>query len=149
MGAVQRVLFVCVHNSARSQMAESWMNHLCPDGFMASSAGLEPGKLNPLAVAVMKEAGIDIAGKSTRSIDEVIEAGETFDYVVTVCDEASAERCPYFPGQGRRLHMGFPDPATVEGSEEEKLQAVRAIRDAIREAVEAFCRDRAREGSGS
>jgi len=147
--SIQRVLFVCVHNSARSQMAEAWMNHLCPERFLASSAGLEPGTLNPLAVAVMKEAGIDISGKSTRGIDDVIAAGETFDYVVTVCDEASAERCPYFPGQGRRLHMGFPDPGAVEGTEEEKLQTARAIRDAVREAVEAFCRDRAHEGDGA
>ena len=142
MGAVERVLFVCVHNSARSQMAEAWMNRLCGDRFQASSAGLEPGKLNPLVVAVMKEAGIDISGKSTRGINDVIEAGETFDYVVTVCDEASAERCPYFPGQGKRLHMGFADPAVVEGTEEEKLQIIRTIRDSIKKAVEEFCRDR-------
>jgi arsenate reductase len=142
MAPVERVLFVCVHNSARSQMAEAWMNHLCGGRFRASSAGIEPGQLNPLVVAVMKEAGIDISGKSTRGIDSVIEAGEMFDYVITVCDEASAERCPYFPGQGKRLHMGFPDPGAVEGTEEEKLQIVRKIRDSIRAAVEAFCRDR-------
>ncbi len=144
MGAVERVLFVCVHNSARSQMAEAWMNRLCGDRFRASSAGLEPGKLNPLVVAVMKETGIDLSGKATRGIDDVVAAGETFDYVVTVCDEASAERCPYFPGQGRRLHMGFADPGAVEGTDEEKLRTIRAIRDSIREAVDAFCRYRAR-----
>ncbi|MBP8696879.1 MAG: arsenate reductase ArsC [Syntrophobacterales bacterium] len=136
----KRVLFVCIHNSARSQMAEAWMNRLCGDRFEAESAGLEPGVLNPLAVAVMKEAGIDISGKSTRSVFDVLKAGTLFSHVITVCDESAAEACPIFPGPAKRLHMGFTDPSRLEGTEEEKLAQVRLIRDAIRKAVEEFCR---------
>jgi arsenate reductase len=139
MGPNKRVLFVCIHNSARSQMAEAWMNHLCGNQFNASSAGLEPGTLNPLVVAVMKEVGIDISGKSTRGISDVIASGETYDYVITVCDGAAAEQCPYFPGQGKRIHLSFTDPASIEGSEEVKLAIVRVIRDSIKVAVEEFC----------
>src|ERR1043166_8915948 len=93
-----KVLFICVHNSARSQMAEAWLNHLCGDFFEAQSAGLEPGKLNPLVVEVMAEATIDISKKKTQSVDEVLRAGSAFDFVITVCDESKAERCPIFPG---------------------------------------------------
>jgi arsenate reductase len=135
----EKVLFVCIHNSARSQMAEAWMNHLCGDRFDAESAGLEPGALNPLAVAVMKEAGIDISGKTTRSVFDVLKAGTLFSYVITVCDESAAEACPIFPGPAKHVHMGFTDPSKVEGTEEQKLARVRVIRDSIKEAVEAFC----------
>ena len=100
----QKVLFVCIHNSARSQMAEAWLNHLYGDRFDATSAGLEPGVLNPYAVRVMAEAGIDIAGASTKSVFEVYKAGQLFHYVVTVCDREAAERCPIFPGVTERLH---------------------------------------------
>jgi len=136
----QKVLFVCIHNSARSQMAEAWMNHLCGDRFEAESAGLEPGMLNPLAVAVMKEAGIDISHKSTRSVFDVLKAGTLFSWVITVCDESAAEACPIFPGPAKHVHLGFTDPSRVEGTQEEKLARVRAIRDSIRTAVEDFCR---------
>jgi len=136
----EKVLFVCIHNSARSQMAEAWMNHLCGDRFEAESAGLEPGVLNPLAVAVMKEAGIDISHKSTRSVFDVLKAGTLFSWVITVCDESAAEACPIFPGPAKHVHLGFTDPSRVEGTQEEKLARVRAIRDSIRTAVEDFCR---------
>ena len=136
----KKVLFVCIHNSARSQMAEAWMNHLCGDRFEAESAGIEPGALNPLAVAVMKEAGIDISHKATRSVFDVLKAGTVFTWVITVCDESAAEACPIFPGPARHVHMGFTDPARVEGTREEKLARVRVIRDSIRKAVEEFCR---------
>jgi arsenate reductase len=136
----KKVLFVCIHNSARSQMGEAWMNHLCGDRFEAQSAGLEPGMLNPLAVTVMKEAGIDISHKSTRSVFDVLKAGTLFSYVITVCDESAAEACPIFPGQAKHVHLGFTDPSRVEGVEEEKLARVREIRDSIRKAVEDFCR---------
>jgi len=136
----QKVLFVCIHNSARSQMAEAWMNHLCGDRYAAESAGLEPGMLNPLAVAVMKEAGIDISHKSTRSVFDVLKAGTLFSYVITVCDESAAEACPIFPGPAKHVHLGFTDPSKVEGTQEEKLARVRVIRDSIRTAVEDFCR---------
>ncbi len=135
----QRVLFVCIHNSARSQMAEAWLNHYCGDYFEAQSAGLEPGTLNPLVVEVMKEAGIDIAHKKTQAAFDVFKRGERFNYVITVCDEASAERCPVFPGLTQRLHWGFPDPSKAAGSDVEKLQEIRAIRDAIKQRIEAWC----------
>jgi arsenate reductase len=136
----ERILFVCVHNSARSQMAEAWLNHLCGDQFEASSAGLEAGALNPLAVQVMKEVGIDISQKKTQTVFDLVKAGKVYSYVITVCDEASAERCPIFPGVTRRLHWSFPDPATVTGTTEEKLEKVRNIRDDIRSAVEEWCK---------
>lgn len=94
----KRVLFVCVHNSARSQMAEAFLNNLGGDRFEAVSAGLEPGTLNPLVVEVMKEAGIDISQNRTKSVFDLFKKGELFSYVITVCDEASAQRCPVFPG---------------------------------------------------
>jgi arsenate reductase (thioredoxin) len=135
----KKVLFVCIHNSARSQMAEAWLNHLCGENFAAESAGLEPGKLNPLAVAVMRELGIDISGKKTRAVSDVLKSGQSFSYVVTVCDETSAERCPIFPGVTTRLHWGFPDPAAVTGTDAERLAKVRTIRDAIRSKIETWC----------
>lgn len=136
----KKVLFVCIHNSARSQMAEAWMNRLCGDRFQAESAGLEPGILNPLVVAAMKEVGIDISGKTTRSVFDVLKAGTLFSHVITVCDEAAAEACPIFPGPAKHVHMGFTDPSRLEGTEKEKLAQVRVIRDSIREAIEVFCR---------
>jgi arsenate reductase len=136
----KKVLFVCIHNSARSQMAEAWMNRLCGDRFEAESAGLEPGGLNRLAVAAMKEVGIDISGKATRSVFDVLKAGTLFSHVITVCDESAAEACPIFPGPAKHVHMGFTDPSRIEGTEEQKLERVRLIRDSIREAVEAFCK---------
>ncbi len=135
----ERVLFVCVHNSARSQMAEAWLNRLCGDRFEGQSAGLEPGVLNPLAVTVMAEAGIDISANRTKSVFELVEAGTTFSYVITVCDETNAERCPVFPGFAKRLHWSFPDPASLKGDYEERLAACRKIRDAIKDAVVAWC----------
>jgi arsenate reductase len=135
----QKVLFICVHNSARSQMAEAWLNYTCHDYFDAHSAGLEPGKLNPLAVQVMAEVGIDISRKKTQSTFDVFKSGQFFSYVITVCDEANAERCPIFPGPSQRLHWSFADPSTVTGSEEEKLNQVRRIRDEIRCKVEEWC----------
>src|SRR5271167_1983125 len=115
------VLFVCVHNSARSQMAAAFLNAICPDDFFAESAGLEPGTLNPLAVAAMREVGIDISSNETKSAFDLFAAGRHFSYVVTVCDETSAERCPVFPGSALRLHWSFPDPASLQGTWEERL----------------------------
>ncbi|MGZ6210488.1 MAG: arsenate reductase ArsC [Syntrophales bacterium] len=137
----KKVLFVCVHNSARSQMAEAWMNHICGDQFQAESAGLEPGSLNPLAVATMREVGIDISGKKTRSVFDIFKSGEVFSYVITVCDESAAERCPIFPGPANRLHWSFTDPSALQGTEQEKRMRMREIRDAIRGKVEVFCGD--------
>ncbi len=132
----QKVLFICIHNSARSQMAEAWVNHLYGDLFEAQSAGLEPGTLNPLVVQAMKEVGIDISRNKTKSVSDFVKSGNFFSYVITLCDEASAERCPIFPGVTKRLHWGIPDPSAVTGTPEEKLEKIRAIRDAIRSSVE-------------
>lgn len=133
-----KILFVCIHNLARSQMAEALVNRLGGGRWEARSAELEPGTLNPLVVEVLHEEGIDIAGKATRGVAEVIESGEEFGTVVTVCDEASAERCPAFPGGGRRLHWSFPDPSKFEGSHAEKLAQTRQVRDAIQARVRRF-----------
>lgn len=133
-----RVLFVCIHNSARSQMAEALLKQLGGSRFEAFSAGLEPGTLNPLAVEVMAEEGIDISGNQTKSVFDFSGNGTSFDYVVTVCDGASAEKCPFFPGIAERLHWGFEDPAALEGDHAGKLAATRRIRNEIQAKVEAF-----------
>jgi arsenate reductase len=137
----QNVLFICIHNSARSQMAEAWLNHICGDAFAAESAGLEPGTLNPLVVEAMQEAGIDISKKKTRAVADVLKSGKLFSYVVTVCDETSAERCPIFPGAAQRLHWGFPDPSTLTGNHDEKMANARKIRDQIRSRIEEWCNE--------
>ncbi|MGZ5020036.1 MAG: arsenate reductase ArsC [Chthoniobacterales bacterium] len=137
----KKVLFICVHNSARSQMAEAWLNHICGETFAAESAGLEPGTLNPLVVEAMAEAGIDISNKKTQAVFDVFKSGRLFAYVITVCDETSAERCPIFPGVAARLHWSFPDPSTLVGSHSEKLAKVREIRDEIRDRIEEWCEE--------
>jgi len=135
----KRVLFVCIHNSARSQMAEAFLNQLCGDDFEAHSAGLEPGKLNPIVVEAMQEVGIDISGNQTKGVFDFVKSGTLFAYVITVCDEASAERCPIFAGITKRLHWSFPDPSAVAGSHEEKLAKAREIRDTIKKKIEGWC----------
>lgn len=136
---MKNVLFVCIHNSARSQMAEAFLNAHGAGSYAAASAGLEPGTLNPLVVEVMREVGIDISQAQTKSVADMLARGPVFDAVVTVCDEANAERCPAFPGGGERLHWGFPDPSVVTGSHDERLAAIRTIRDQIRTQVAAWC----------
>jgi arsenate reductase len=133
-----KVLFVCIHNSARSQMAEAFLNKLGGGHFEAESAGLEPGVLNPLVVESMKEIGIDISGNKTKEVFDFFKQGKLFSYVITVCDEASAEACPVFPGMAKSLHWSFPDPSGFKGSSEEKMAQVRKVRDAIRVKVEGF-----------
>ena len=135
-----KVLFVCIHNSARSQMAEAFLKSMAGDRYEVKSAGLEPGALNPLVVEVMAEVGIDIATHRTKSVFDLLSAGERFDHVVTVCDDASAEACPMFPGPGRRVHWGFNDPGRIEGSREEKLAKIRVIRDDIRSRIREWLR---------
>jgi arsenate reductase len=127
------VLFVCVHNSARSQMAEALLNQMAGDRYSAQSAGLEPGTLNPLAVEVMREIGLDISQNQTKDVFDFFKKGALFSYVVTVCDGASAERCPIFPGNTPRVHCSFPDPAALTGSHEEQLAETRKIRDQIKD----------------
>lgn len=126
-----KVLFICVHNSARSQMAEAFLNAYGSDRFAAESAGLEPGVLNPLVVKAMAEMGFDIAAKKTRGAFDLLRRGEWYSWVITVCDESQAEACPIFPGAGRRQHWSFPDPSAFNGSENEKMEQVRQLRDRI------------------
>jgi arsenate reductase len=135
------VLFVCVRNSSRSQMAEAFLNDLCPDDFIAESAGLEPGTLDPLAVALMQEVGIDISACESKSVFDIFKAGKTYAHVITVCDEASSERCPVFPGRARRRHWSLKDPVSLKGSWEERLSQARPIRDEIRSRILAWCKE--------
>ena len=135
----KNVLFICIHNSARSQMAEAFLNETCGGQFEACSAGLEPGKLNPIVVEAMQEIGIDISGNQTKAVSDIIKSGHSFSYVITVCDETSAERCPIFPGATTRLHWSFPDPSSLQGSDEEKLKKTRAIRDTIKARIQEWC----------
>jgi arsenate reductase len=135
----KRVLFVCIHNAARSQMAEAFLNHICGGEFEAHSAGIEAGKLNPIVVEAMRDIGMDIAGNQTKAVLDMIKSGSTFHYVITVCDETSAERCPIFPGVTARLHWSFPDPSSFQGTRDEKLERTRIIRDMIKAKIEEWC----------
>ena len=133
------VLFICVHNSGRSRMAEGFLNAHCGEYFAAQSAGLEPGTVNPLAADVMQELGIDISAKASQAVFDVWRDGPVFGYVISVCSETESAGCPIFPGPAKRLHWPFPDPSKVQGTHDEKLQQVREIRDMIRAQVEDWC----------
>ena len=111
----KKVLFICVHNSARSQMAEAFLNKLAENKFEVQSAGIEPGMLNPIVVEAMKEIGIDISQNKTKSVKQFID--RQFDYVITVCDESG---CPVFPGKAEHIHWSFPDPSGFTGTDDEK-----------------------------
>ena len=137
----RRVLFVCVHNSARSQMAAALMDHCSGEGFEAESAGLDPGVLNPLAVEALAEVGIDISRNETQSVSAVLQSGRAFDFAITVCSEAEAEGCPVFPGLTTRLHWPFADPSKFTGTHEERLQQTRIVRDQIAARIKAFCEE--------
>ena len=128
-----RVLFLCTHNSARSQMAEGLLRRLSGGGAAAFSAGTEATRVRPLAIRAMAELGIDISGQESKSLARYL--AEPFDAVITVCDDAN-EACPMFPGGKRRLHWSFPDPSKATGPEEEQLAVYRAVRDAIRRRIE-------------
>lgn len=133
-----KALFVCIHNSARSQMAEAFTNHYGKGNIVAESAGLEPGKLNPYVVEVMKERGIDISGNTTKSVFDFYKAGNKYHYVITVCDETSGEQCPIFPGVNERLHWSFEDPSSFKGSREEMLEGTRKVRESIEKKVKEW-----------
>lgn len=130
-----RVLFLCTHNSARSQMAEGWLRHLAGDRFEAFSAGTVATAVNPLAMRVMAEVGVDISGHRSKTWREF--EGSPFDLVVTVCDNA-AQQCPSFPGPAQRVHCSVRDPGEIQGNEAEQLGAFRQARDALRSAIEAL-----------
>ena len=122
-------------------MAEALVNSICGGEWVAESAGLTPGALNPLAVEAMAEVGIDISKKETRDVFNVWRSGAIFNRVVTVCDEANAERCPVFPGPAIKEHWGFPDPSAFTGSHEEKLARTREVREAIKARIEVWCKE--------
>ena len=128
-----RVLFLCTHNSARSQMAEGLLRHLAGERYEAHSAGTEATHVRPLAARAMAEIGADISGQESKTLERYLK--EPFDYVVTVCDSAN-ESCPVFPGARERLHWSFPDPSKATGTEEERLGIFRAVRDEIRARIE-------------
>jgi len=133
-----KVLFVCVHNSARSQMAEAFFNQYVQEGDSAESAGIEPGTLNPYVIRAMGEKGIDISDNKTKGVFNLYKEGRTFSHVITVCDAEAAQRCPIFPGISRIIMWSFPDPSSFVGSDEEIMDQVRAVRDTIEVKVKAF-----------
>ena len=133
MSEKRRVLFLCTHNSARSQMAEGLLRRLAGERFEVHSAGTEATLVRPLAIRALAELGIDISGQESKTLDRYL--GEPFDAVITVCDQA-AEACPIFPGARERRHWSFPDPSRASGSEQEQLAVYRQVRDAIRERIE-------------
>ncbi len=135
----KKVLFICVHNSARSQMAAALLNKMCGKFFEAHSAGLEPGTLNPLAVEVLDEIGIDISKNKTQAVFDVFKTGQLFPFVITVCSESEAQGCPIFPGVTTRLHWSFDDPSKLTGTHEEKLASTREILEEIKARIEQFC----------
>lgn len=134
----KKVLFICVHNTARSQMAEAFLNDLGAGAFEAYSAGLEPTSVNPLVVEVMRESGYDLSGKTAKSVFQFYREGVLFDFVITVCRESIESKCPIFPGLAKRLRWGFDDPAALRGSHEEMLEGTRRIRDAIQSRIKSW-----------
>ena len=139
-----KILFVCIHNSARSQMAEAFLKKYGGDLFTAESAGIEPGIMNPNVVIVMQETGIDLSGKTTQGVFDLFRKGMRYDAVVTVCDKEAAERCPVFPGNVKRIQWSFKDPSAFKGTQEEVLQHTREVRDEIEAEVKDFVREASR-----
>lgn len=134
----KRVLFFCIHNSARSQIAEAWLKKIGGGAFEVESAGLEPRTLKPIVVEAMKEAGIDIAGKQTQSIFNLFKSGRVFDSVIALCDEGNAMRCPAFPAPATFLRWSFPERPKGTHLEKEQLAHFRDVRDSIKSQVETW-----------
>ncbi|HVO40876.1 MAG TPA: arsenate reductase ArsC [Spirochaetia bacterium] len=135
---MKKVLFLCVHNSARSQMAEAYLRKFGGDAFEVESAGLIPGTLNPYVVRALQEDGIDISGKVPQDVLTLYKLGRRYSHVVTVCSPEAAEQCPIFPGTAARLHWPFPDPASFAGTDEQIMDQVRSLRNHIRDKVREF-----------
>ena len=133
-----RVLFICIHNSGRSQMAETFLKAIGGERFEVESAGFEPRPIDPYVIEVMKEVGYDLSDNTSDSVMQFFKEGRLYDYVITVCDESVENECPLFPGIARRLHWPFPDPKKVSGTDAEKLQKVRSIRDDIKRQIYLF-----------
>jgi arsenate reductase (thioredoxin) len=137
----KKVLFICVHNSARSQIAAALLNEVCGEFFEAQSAGLEPGMLNPLAVEALQEIGIDISRNKTQSVFDVFKSGQLFAYVITVCSESESRGCPIFAGVTKRLHWPFDDPLKFTGTHAQRLAKTRALLKEIRAKIDHFCEE--------
>jgi arsenate reductase (thioredoxin) len=135
---VPAVLFVCIHNSARSQMAEAFVNARHGGRLRAYSAGLEAGSLNPVVVDAMREVGVDISGNRSKSVNDGDIRSREYDFVVTVCDESSAQACPIYPTRGGRLHWSFADPSSFDGTPPERLARTREVRDEIANRVDTW-----------
>ena len=133
----QRVLFLCTHNSARSQMAEGFLRSLAGDRFEVASAGTQATRVHPLAIRAMAEVGIDVGGNTSKVVDAFVE--QPWEYVITVCDGAN-EACPVFPKKSSRLHWSFEDPAQATGSDDQRLEVFRRVREQIRRRVTAWIR---------
>ena len=133
-----KVLFICGHNSGRSQMAEAFLNDLAGDKIYAESAGLEPQPVNPLVAAVMAEMGYDLSRVKSDSVFDFFKQGRLYNYAITMCDETAGRQCPVFPGITQRLHWPFEDPGQLLGTYDEKLAALRRIRDQIRDKITAW-----------
>lgn len=140
---MRKVLFLCTGNSCRSQMAEGFLRHLGKGNFEVHSAGTRPSVVHPLTIKTMEEVGMDISSYRSKSVKEF--EGRSFDYVITVCDIAK-ESCPVFPGKAQRIHWSFEDPVIAKGTEEERLNVFRKVRDAIQEKVKSFTSDLSKEG---
>ena len=132
------ILFVCIHNSARSQMAEAFLNQLGIGQFKAESAGIEKGKLNPYVIRTMHEVGVDLSNNKTKEVLDVLKQGRTYHAVITVCEKEAAERCPIVPGIIKKIAWSFPDPSKFTGTEEEIISQVRVVRDEIKKKVIQF-----------
>lgn len=135
MNERKRVLILCTGNSARSQMAEGLLRHMADDDFEVASAGVSPSRVRPEAIEAMREIDIDISGHHSKSVDEFTD--QQFDYIITVCDNAK-EQCPVFPGNAKRIHWSFDDPAAAEGDELARLAVFRRVRDEISERLRTF-----------
>jgi arsenate reductase len=142
-----RVLFLCTGNTARSQMAEGLLRAIAPERYEAFSAGLEAVGVSPMAVHVMAERGVDISSQRSKPLSDFLGRVH-FGYLVTVCDRAE-RGCPVFPGMGQRLHWSFPDPAAAEGTEEERLEVFREVRDAIEARIRVWLEEPSQAASGA
>lgn len=140
MNQPRRILFVCIHNSGRSQMAEAFLNQLGGPEFVAESAGVEPRPINPDVVRVMQEVGYDLSGVQSDNIVDFFRQGRLYEQVIYVCERGAEKDCPVFPGVRKTLHWPYPDPAALEGDEAERLQALRGTRDQIRQRIEEWLR---------
>lgn len=134
----KKILFLCIHNSARSQMAEEYLRKFTDDEYEVESAGFNPSQINPFVIQVMKEDGIDLTNKQTQNVFDLYKAQKFYGYIITVCDRAEEEKCPTFPGLAKRIHWQLEDPAEFTGTDEEKLAKIKVLRDKIKKLVEDF-----------